>query len=127
MKIVNENSLSITLDSINEAFFFDKKISAKGAKEVAKFIASRQGLAGSYACMPAPTKADYANPVALFTGEKVTSHAGTGHILGEEACRALNLLNVSDKKIKDALSRASQGIFDRIQDSEETGGTFGMY
>ena len=69
MSIINENSLALTLDSLNETFFFYKPLTSEEKTETAKWLAGRQGQHGSYARMFAPTKYDIDNGVQLFTGE----------------------------------------------------------
>lgn len=126
MKIVNPNSLGDTLDRINEVFFYSRSLSKSQRERAAKWIASRQGKPSSYANMFAPTKDDLKKGMRLFTGELVRSGAATRHILGEEACRALILLDVSMGDVKNALSRASLGMMMRLGLSE-AGVISGMY
>ncbi len=121
MDIVNPNSLSLTLDALNEAFFSQQPLTQLQKEQVAEWIASRQGKPGSYANMFAPTEFDFNEGVRLFTGERVQSRAATSHILGEEACRALILLDVSTVGVRDALDRASLGMLSRL------GPTSGIY
>lgn len=127
MKIVDPKSLATTLDALSEAFFLGKKLTKAEKIEAAKWIASRQGQPRSYANMFAPTDRDYAVGIRLFTGEWVRSGAATGHILGEEACRALILLNVPDASVRDALNRASLGMQKVLDGHEASGGSLGMY
>jgi hypothetical protein len=110
MKTINPNSLSGTLDNINEILFYGKKISSADKLKASKWIASRQGLPKSYPGMFAPTEYDYKNGVILFTGEKITTGAGTAHMLSEEACRALLLLNGNIKASTEALNNALKGL-----------------
>ncbi len=114
MSIVNPNSLAETLDAINEALFFGIPLSLCQKEEIALWIANRQGLPGSYAGMFAPTEYDFRKGARLFTGEQIKSRGGSGHILGEEACRALICLNVPLAKVQEALHRASQGMMSRL-------------
>ncbi len=123
MGIINENSLALTLDSITEAFFFDKSLSLTEKYQVASWLAHRQGQPGSYCDMFAPTKYDFEYGVQVFTGERISSKAATSNILGQETCRALLKLNVSDKKIQESLVRATQGMMGRLTErlSPDTG------
>jgi len=116
MKLVRANSLSDTLDNINEAFFYNQTLSKSEREEAAKWLASRQGKQGSYASMFAPTDRDFQQCAKLFTGEKVSSCAAIGHILGEETCRAIILLKSSDAKVRDALKRATEGMLKRVDE-----------
>ena len=115
MKLVNQNSLAATLDALNEAFFYGRPIPKAQREACAKWIASRQGMAGSYADMFAPTTKDFKEGARLFTGELIKSRAGTAHILGEEACRALILLKAPAAGVRTALRRASLGIMSRLR------------
>ena len=127
MALVNTKSLASTVDAVNEAFFFFKKLSAAERTKTARWIATRQGGPGSYRGMFAPTRSDLRRGIRVFTGEPVRSGAATGHILGEEACRALILLNVRDGVIRSALDRASAGMMSAIRETEASGYTPGMY
>ena len=72
-------------------------------------------MPGSYAGMFAATQRDVKEGMTVFTGEKVRSGAATRHILGEEACRALILLDVPLASVRDALKRASAGMIPRLR------------
>ncbi len=113
---LDQNSLSKTLDDFNEHILFGKNIPKKAAEEVAIWIASRQGLPGSYCNMFAPTANDFIG-TKLFTGEKVASRAATAHILSEEACRALIKIGVNNSMTKNALETATEDMRGRIKDN----------
>jgi hypothetical protein len=115
MKLINHNSLALTLDAVNEAFFLKRPLSKSTRVQAAKWIASRQGMPGSYANMFAPTRNDFQNGLVLFTGEKISSRAGLSHILGQESSRALILLGVKSADIKMALERATTGFMDQMK------------
>jgi hypothetical protein len=127
MGIVNTLSLSNTLDKLNEAFFFGKVIAEEDKIAAAQWIAGRQGLAGAYYGMFAPTTKDMESPVFLFTGEKITSRVGRCHILGEEASRNLLLLNVQDKEVKNAWQAANSNMLRQLRDYEAHHTLQGMY
>lgn len=127
MKIVNPRSLAATLDAINEAFFYDRPLSKPQRESAAKWIAGRQGKLRSYRGMFAPTERDYREGIKVFTGEKIRSGAATGHILGEEASRALILLDVPTENVLEALDRAGAGIMRAVKQVEAEGYTPGMY
>jgi len=116
MAVVKPSSLAATLDAVNEAFFFDRPPAKAERRAAARWIAARQGLPGAYAGMFAPTAKDFASGLRLFSGECIGTRAGTSHILGEEACRALLLLDVDDAAPRDALKRASEGILTRLDE-----------
>jgi hypothetical protein len=123
---LNRNSLCSTLDSISESLFFKQPMPKAQRTAVARWIANRQGLPGSYADMFAPTEKDTLG-IHLFTGETVRTRVGIAHILGEECCRVLFLLGVKDQPVKDALSRAVRGLAARLEEAERRGYDTGLY
>lgn len=100
--MINEQSLSQTLDSINQLVFEKRELPPAEREQVAQWIAARQGLPGAYADTFAGFPPERANGITVFTGERVTS-ASARHILGEEASRALRLLRVRDPSVQAAL------------------------
>jgi len=124
---INTGSLAETLDAVNDAFFYERILAESKRKEVAKWIAEMRGKPGSYAGMFAPTTIDRSNGVKVFTGEMIKSGAGMGHVLGEEACRALILLGVADTAVKGALDAATDGMLRRLRQTEDAGKVHGMY
>jgi len=118
MAIVTPDSLAATLDAVNEALFFGRAVGKTEREGVAAWIAARQGLPGSYAGMFAPTEKNLREGARFFTGEHLPSRAGTAHVLGEEACRALILLDASDAGARAALERARQGMLGRLRAAE---------
>ncbi|MBK7090405.1 MAG: hypothetical protein IPH59_01580 [bacterium] len=112
------NSLAKTVESVEEAFFFGEKSPQTTRDQVARWIATRQGLDGSYADMFAPTPFDMKNGIRLFTGERVQPSASLRHVSGEEACRAMVHLNSKSKEAKAALARATAGMTARLNDVE---------
>ena len=127
MVVVNIESLAETLDSVNDALFCERVLTKSERGVVAGWIAERRGKPGSYAGMFAPTNNDRGNGVRVYTGEIVRSSAAIGHILGEEACRVLILLGVSDTAVKDALHRATHGMLRRLRQTEDTRKVDGIY
>ncbi len=124
MRLVNEGSLALTLDAVNEAVFLGRRISRPARVGAATWIAGRQGMPGSYADMFAPTEKDFVE-AHVFTGEAIASRAATGHILGEEAIRALQLLAVETPEVRAALARAKEGMEGRVTDTASQ--PVGMY
>ncbi|HEY3250587.1 MAG TPA: hypothetical protein VGK25_05660 [Ignavibacteria bacterium] len=121
MKLINSNSLSLTLDNFNQAYQSDKTISATDKKQLASWLASRQGIGRSYAGMVSPTEYDYKNGVTLYTGEKIDMIASIGHIMGEEALRALYLLDVKNDDVQDAIVNSRNGLNKAIKRSISLG------
>jgi len=114
MPLVNERSLSDTVHAVSDAFFFGQPIAATTRRETAAWIASRQGLPGAYGKLFAGFPSEQSTGIRLFTGERVAS-ASARHILGEEACRALLLLNSRETSTTAALDRALRWIAQRVQ------------
>ena len=114
MSLVNSDCLVATVDTVNDAFFYNREIHPAERLEVARYIANHQGLPGSYADMFAPTT----RPLYVFTGEAITSGAACSHILGEECCRALLMLDVPDDAVRQALAHANAGISARVIEAE---------
>lgn len=114
MLILNLSSLAATLDALNDVFFYGRFIPKPERQKVANWIASRQGKPRAYADMFAPTARDLKSGIRLFTGEKIPPYAGARHILGEEACRALILLDVRTKGVQEALNLATTGMASRL-------------
>lgn len=127
MKMLDARSLGGTIDAVNDGLFFGRRIPRNEARRVAVWIAGRQGLAGSYAGMFAPTPRDYAEGIRLFTGERISSGAATGHILGEEACRTLLLLNTDVAEARAALVRATLSMGNRLNQAESARGKRGFF
>lgn len=84
-------SLLKAVDAVNESFFYNRTIPVPEVKKIVRLIESRLGKPGSYKGMPAPTEQDFKDGIRLFTGETPAPRSAQ-HILGEEACRALLLL-----------------------------------
>jgi hypothetical protein len=124
MRLVDERSLALTLDAVNDAMFLGRRIPRLARVEAATWIARRQRVPGSYADMFAPTEQDFVE-ARVFTGETIASRAATGHILGEEAMRALQLLGVKTSEVRAALVRAKAGMEGRVKDTASQ--PWGMY
>lgn len=107
--LIHSESLSETINAVADAIAADSKISAGERKAVARWIASRQGLAGAYANTYAGFEQERQRGIRLFTGERVSS-ASARHILGEEACRVLRQLDVRDNVVQKSLELATEGL-----------------
>ena len=127
MRLLNERSLAATVDAVNDALFFGRRIPREEARRVAVWLAGRRGLPQSYAGMFAPTPMDFSRGIRLFTGERISSGAATGHILGEEACRTLLLLDAGVPQADEALARASRSMDKRLDQSESLRGKRGFF
>jgi hypothetical protein len=107
--LIDAGSLSHTVDAVNAALFDQRPLAISERRQVARWIASRQGLPGAYAETFAGFAAERNKGIVVFTGERITS-ASARHIVGEEACRALRSLGVRDRVVSAALDRACDGL-----------------
>ncbi len=116
---IHKNSLSQTVDSVNEAFFFGETIPSTKCREIASWIASRQGLPGAYGELFAGFQAERTSGIRVFTSERITS-ASARHILGEESCRALLLLDSQESNVAGALKSATEWMIERVEQAHLT-------
>jgi hypothetical protein len=107
--LITRTSLSQTVDAVNAALFEGRALAAAERSHVARWIAARQGLPGSYGGTFAGFPSERSREIVLFTGERIAS-ASARHILGEEASRALRLLRVRDRSVMRALEAADDGL-----------------
>ena len=127
MKLIDKRSLAHTIDLVGDELFFGRPIPTRDARRVAGWLAGRGGLPRSYAGMFAPTARDFAGGIRLFTGERISSGAAVGHILGEEACRTLLLLDADVPEARAALARATRLMDKRLTESESGRGRRGFF
>ena len=110
--LISGMSLSKTVDAVIAAHFEGRVIAAAERRQVAAWIAARQGLPGSYAGTFAGFPSERSGGIVLFMGECIAS-VSARHILGEEASRALRLLRVRDPGVTRALEAADDGLMER--------------
>ena len=106
--MIDAGSLSHTVDAVNAALFDQRPLAVSERKQVARWIASRQGLPGAYAETFAGFAAERNKGIVVCTGERITA-ASARRIVGEEACRALRSLGVRDRLVSAALDRPATG------------------
>jgi hypothetical protein len=127
MSLLNRSSLYQTVDNVNEALFYGKKIAKQQAKEVISWISSRLDTEYSYNKSFGVTKKDISQPVYTFTGERLSSPASMRHIMAEEASRVLlKLSKITGTKVP-ALKRSDILFMRMLNNSHESGkpeGTF---
>src|SRR5262245_11111183 len=109
LMVINKTSLSQTVDAVNAAQFEGRALATSERGQVARWIAARQGLPGSYGGTFAGFPSERSSGIVLFTGERIAS-ASARHILGEEASRALRQLRVRDANVSHAVERADEGL-----------------
>ena len=115
--VICEDSLSRTIDAVDELAFDNRTLPSAERKRVARWIADRQGLPGAYSGSWAGFPSELREGLVVFTGERFT-HASARHILGEECCRVLRVLDVRDPKVHAALERADAGLMHTIAYAE---------
>ena len=71
--LIDSASLSQTVDAINASLFAGRSIAAAERRDVARWIAARQGLPGCYAGTFAGFPSERSKGIVLFTGERITS------------------------------------------------------
>lgn len=118
--MICRTSLSRTVDGVNEAVFCGRKLSAAERNEAAEWIASRHCVPGTYARMFGLFPYERSQGIRLFTGERVTN-AAARHIAGEEACRALLLLNAKSSAATRALKEATADMIQRLGPADADG------
>jgi hypothetical protein len=111
--LICEASLSRTLDAIDAVAFDGGTLPASERARAAEWIAARQGLPGSKSGTFAALDGELRDGFVSFTGERFT-HASARHILGEEACRVLRLLDVGTPAVRAALERADTGLLGTV-------------
>jgi hypothetical protein len=116
--LINKTSLSQTVDAINTAHFEGRTLEAGERGQTARWIAARQGLPGAYGGTFAGFPTERSRGIVLFTGERIKS-ASARHILGEEACRALRLLQVRHRDVTRALESADEGLMACLERAAE--------
>ena len=116
--LINKTSLSQTVDRINAALFDRRTLASAERAQAARWIATRQGLPGSYAGTFAGFPSERSSGIVLFTGERIVS-ASARHILGEEASRALRLLRVRERSVTRAFEAADDGLMRRLARAAE--------
>lgn len=119
--MLNTTSLSATLDGVSQAFFFREAIIPSDASSTAAWIASRQGKPICYGEMFGLFEDEYRSGVRLFTGELLPRSASARHVMGEEAVRALLLLNDSSTEVQAAQSLAVDWMESRLIEYPEPG------
>jgi hypothetical protein len=127
MKYISQHSLAETVDKVNEALFLGKEIIKEEKKKIAGWLASRQGVKGSYSGMIAPTEKDFETGIRVFTGEPMRTGAGTSHILGEEASRLIYKLGVKDKAVSKAITASNKGFETAMKRNLYIGNKEGRY
>jgi hypothetical protein len=117
-KILVPESLQETLWRLEEVRQGFRTKSATDVQEALEWVLSRQGLHGSYFNLFMPTNQDLSQGVRLLTGERMLSDAGTRHVLGEEALRAVIVWKLGSSL---AVKQALKGFNDLLEAGAKSG------
>jgi len=109
MQLIHPQSLTATLEAVDQAVFFKTPLSQAIKAETAEWIARQQMPNGSLTGI-SPAPEDYLQDIRLFTGEKLTTRFAATEITGQEACRAMLLLAPANAEVRAALKQANQGL-----------------
>ncbi len=108
MIIVHPTSLSDTLDSAAEVFFFRRSIIPSLRDELASLIISRQIITGSNSGEFIPFASESRNQIRLFTGETLHTEFACRHLQLIEATRVLSLLALDNPAVTRSISLSIQ-------------------
>jgi hypothetical protein len=112
-------TLARTICAINDLWLLRSDLSRLEAMKFEACLVEQQGLPGSYAgVLFAPVDQELAEGYRMPTGEVVRTRAGAVHVMGEEALRALILLNPETWLGKMTIHQASAGMERRLVSSE---------
>lgn len=127
MSLLNKSSLAQTIDNVNTALFYGKKITKKEAGEVIDWVSSRLDTEFSYNKSFGVTRHDMRSPVYTFTGERLSSPTSMRHIMAEEASRILiQLSKTAGRKVK-ALESSNREFMRALKRWEDDGKPAGTY
>jgi hypothetical protein len=117
-KILVPESLQETLWRLEEVRHGFRSKSTADVQEALEWVLTRQGLHRSYFNLFMPTNQDLSEGVRLLTGERMLSDAGTRHVLGEEALRAVIVWNLRSSS---AVKQALKGFNDLLEAGAKSG------
>lgn len=118
--MIYRTSLSKTIDAVNEAAFFGQQLPALERRATAEWIASRHCVPGTYARLFGIFPEERSSGIRLFTGERITN-AAARHVGGEEACRALLLLDARSSVARETLRDATADMVRRLGPADAEG------
>ncbi len=108
MIIVHPTSLSDTLDSAEEAFFFHRSIVPSLCEGLAALIISRQIMTGSNSGVFIPFASKSRTQIRLFTGETLRTEFACRHVQLIEATRVLSLLALENPAVARSISLSNR-------------------
>jgi hypothetical protein len=126
MQLLSRTSLYKTVDNVNEALFYGRKITKADAKNIIAWISSRYDTEYSYNHSYGLTAKDMNSPVYTFTGERLLC-ASMRHIMAEESARVvLQLSKIAGVK-PDTLKKTDEWFYKMLKASEAAGKPLGTF
>lgn len=126
MSLLNTSSLYRTVDNVNDALFFGKKISKPEAREIVGWISTRYDTEYSYNHSYGLTGRDMNSQVHTFTGERLLC-ASMRHIMAEEAARVVLQLSKITGAKPDSLKKTNEWFYRMLRASETAGKPLGTF
>lgn len=126
MQLLNRSSLYKTVDNVNEALFYGKKITKTDAKNVINWISSRHDTEYSYNRSYGLTGKDMNSGIYTYTGERLVS-ASMRHIMAEESARVvLQLSRITGSKPNSIVS-TDERFYKMLEASKVSGKPIGTF
>lgn len=126
MQLLNRTSLYKTVDNVNEALFYGKKITKNEAKEIISWISTRYDTEYSYNHSYGLTDKDMRSPVHTFTGERLLC-ASMRHIMAEESARVVKQLSKIVGVTPVTLKKTDEWFYKMLEASEAAGKPLGTF
>ena len=117
MKILDPDSLILTVDHFNEAAFREDDWRNE-AESIVAWVSERLG--GGYFGSFAMTESDWQRPFHLFTGERITTRAGRSHVLAQETNRMLEIIEKETGNRIEAKQVSEEMLAKRIFENEQS-------
>ncbi len=105
--LIDETSLSATIDAFNAQLAEDARLDAEEEVEVVSFLLGRQIGSGRNGGMFALSAGEYEAGVHLFTGERLRTRIAARSVLTLGATRILSAIGGDRVDVQEALARAS--------------------
>lgn len=126
MTLLNKTSLYKTVDNVNEALFYGRKITKNEAKEIIIWISTRYDTEYSYNHSYGLTTKDMQMPVFTFTGERLLC-ASMRHIMAEESARVVKQLSKIAGIQPETLKKTDEWFYKMLEASESAGKPLGTF
>lgn len=126
MTLLNKTSLYKTVDNVNDALFYGRKITKTDAKEIISWISTRYDTEYSYNHSYGLTTKDMQMPVFTFTGERLLC-ASMRHIMAEESARVVKQLSKIAGIQPETLKKTDEWFYKMLEASESAGKPLGTF